>query len=46
MYREYYPIAEPLDLIWRYDPGILGNKWQDWIPYLIMPLFFERYRLN
>jgi hypothetical protein len=46
MYKEYQPIAEPLDLVWRYDLKILGDKWQDWIPYLILPLFWERHRLN
>ena len=46
MYREYQPIAEPLDLVWRYDPKILGSEWQDWIPYWLLPLLFDGHRLN
>ncbi len=46
IYKEYQPIAEPLDLVWRYDPKILGNKWQDWIPYILMATLLEHHKLN
>lgn len=46
MYQEYQPIAEPLNLVWRYDPKIFGKKWQDWIPNLLPPIFFNWPKLN
>ncbi|MBN1863110.1 MAG: hypothetical protein JW790_05650 [Dehalococcoidales bacterium] len=46
MYKEYQPIAEPLDLVWRYDPKIFGKKWRDWIPYRISSILFECQRCN
>jgi len=46
MFKEYQPIAEPLDLVWRYDPKILGKKWRDWIPYILPAIFFDGYRWN
>ena len=45
-YKEYQPIAEPLDLVWRYDERIFGKKWQDWIPNILVPFLFDYYRLN
>jgi len=46
MYREYQPIAETLDLVWRYDSKIFGKKWRDWIPYVISFILFERQNRN
>ena len=46
MYREYQPIAETLNLVWRYDPKIFGKKWKDWIPYIMTVDFFNWYGLN
>ncbi len=46
MYREYQPIVEPLDLVWRYDLKIFGNKWQDWIPYWLLQILLTGHRLN
>ena len=46
MYKEYQPIAETLDLVWRYDPKIFGEKWHDWKPNTLTPSLFSYYRLN
>jgi len=46
MYKEYQPIAETLDLVWRYDPKIFGEKWRDWKPNTLTPSLFSYYRLN
>ena len=46
MYKEYQPIAESLDLIWRYDPKIFGEKGRDWIPYILPSIFCAWYDLN
>ena len=44
MYKEYRPIAEPLNLVWRYDPRIFGEMGKDWLPYI--PDIFVWFRLN
>jgi len=46
MYKEYQPIAESLDLVWRYDPRIFGKKGHDWIPYILPAAFYDWYKLN
>jgi len=46
MYKEYQPIAESLDLVWRYDPKIFGEKGRDWIPYILPSIFCAWYDLN
>ncbi len=46
MYKEYQPIAESLDLVWRYDPRIFGKRGRDWIPYILPEGFYDWYKLN
>ena len=46
IYKEYQPIAEPLDLVWRYDQKIFGEEWQDWVPNLLSHFSFDYYRMN
>lgn len=46
MYREYQPIAETLDRVWRYDPNIFGKKWRDWRPNTMTPCLLSHYLLN
>jgi len=45
-YKEYQPIVEPLNLVWRYDPKIFGKKWEDWIPHILPAIFFDCHKLN
>ncbi|MFC2024373.1 hypothetical protein ACFLTJ_02175 [Chloroflexota bacterium] len=46
MYKKYKPVAETLDLVWRYDTRIFGDKWEDWIPYVLLPALFKVRKLN